>query len=117
MDNVWVANIVTGGTVILVIGWLFNRFVKTNDDRINATDIKAEAARHKAHEIERNYIKRFEEVHEKIDETKQELKDHFTKEINEVIRDKSNYRIEQSRWMGTIEGKIDNLANEFKRKP
>lgn len=109
MDKVWLANIITGGVVVTVLGWLLIRFIQNYDTRLSKTE--EEAA-----EIKKNYIRRFEEVNEKIDETKEELKEHFTTKIEEVIRDKSNYRIEQSRAIGVIETKIDILLNNNKHR-
>jgi len=109
MENVWVANIVTGGSILAVMIWFFNRFVKSYDDRL-------ERAEKESQEIKKNYIRRFEEIHEKVDDTKDELKDHFTREIQGVKDEKNNYRIIQSKEMGVIQTKLDHLTDMVKNR-
>lgn len=108
MENVWIANIVTGGFVVGIITWLFNRFINSYDKRLARAESKAE-------EIEKNYIHRFEDMHKSLDAATHNLREHFSKEISEVIRDKSAYRIEQAKSMGIMETKLDNLIELVKR--
>lgn len=100
--NYWLANFITAGVILTILSWLWQRFVKSNDRRIEEVEAKAD-------EIEKNYIRRFEDVHHKIDETKEELKDHFTREIKEVTGESHRYKESTSRELGTIAAKIDTL--------
>lgn len=104
MENVWVANIISGATTITVLAFFISRLIRGYDDRIKAAEEKAE-------EIEQNYIKRFEDVHKKIDRTKEEI---FHK-IDASSRDRSDYRERQAERMGAIETKLDILLKHNNR--
>lgn len=103
MENVWIANIISSVTVLGVLGWLLSRLVNGFEKRITENE-------HEVQEVRKNYIQRFEEVHEKIDDSERNIRHHFTEEIKKVVEDKNNYRITQARELGEISVKLDNLT-------
>lgn len=103
METQWLVNIVTV-TVISIIGWLIVRFIASFERRLKGAEMEAD-------EIRTNYIKRFEEVHEKIEESERRITEHFTREIKEVVRDKSEYRIQMGRDIAKMETKVDQLID------
>lgn len=96
IQDVWAANLITGGVILVVMGWLFKKWWDTVEQRLKAAEEKAEAARGHGETIERNYIKRFEDVHRQMDSNKNQIKDHFTEEIKQVTHEKNNYRQKQA---------------------
>jgi hypothetical protein len=108
VNNIWILNLVTSGAFFAAVIWLLHRFISSFDKRLSDNEQKTE-------KIEKNYIQKFNEVNKTIAQSEKNIRDHFTHEINDVIRDKSAYRIQQSRAMGIIETKLDNLTELLKR--
>lgn len=114
MENVWIANIVTGGFVVTLIAWLFNRMIRSFDLRLTKAEEKAE-------EIETNYNEKFREMTRNISASEQNIREHFNRRLDQtnekldkVISDKSDYRIQQGRWQGSMEEKLNNLVEHLK---
>lgn len=105
MDKIWIANLLTGTAVIGVITFLFNRFIKTYDERLKAAEDEAE-------DIKKNYIRRFEDVHRKLDDTTLDIKEHFNRKIEDVNNDRMVYRMNQAKSMGILETKIDFIIKQ-----
>lgn len=118
-ENIWVANLVSSGTILTVLGFLILRFIAGYDKRIKDLDCKSEAVKKKSEEIEKNYLHRFEEVRDKIDNAARNISEHFTEEIKQVVKDKYDYRIQQSGLTSEIKAKLDGLiqaVNSIKNK-
>lgn len=106
MENVWIANLVSTGVVLAVLGFLFKRFVTENDRRHEESEGRIHAAEKEAAEIKENYIKRFEGVHTKIDQTKDEI----VHRLNAMNED----RHQTARSMGILETKLTFASDAFK---
>ena len=112
-ENIWIANVATATVITGVIAFFFKRYVDQNDTRMDHMEKKAEAAKIHGETIDKTYIKRFEDVHKVVNHTKEEIKDHFTKEIKEVVHDKNNYRQQQAILTTEISRDVTNLVKSF----
>lgn len=120
VQDVWAANLITGAVILAVIGWLFKKWWDTVEQRFESARIEAKDAMKKAseakehgEEIEKNYVKRFEDVHREMESNKNQIKDHFTKEIKEVVHDKNNYRQTQAIVTTEIATNLANMIKTF----
>jgi dsDNA-specific endonuclease/ATPase MutS2 len=109
IENVWLANILTGAIVTGLIAFLGKRLLGSIDKRFDQQDGRIEKAEGETEEVKKNYIRRFELVHEKVDETKGELnvkieetKTEILKEIHQIQHDKHDYRQKQAESMGEL---------------
>lgn len=106
-QQIWVANIVTGGAILSVMIFFIRRFIKDYDDRLRRAEVKAE-------EIEENYIRRFEEVNERLEDKTAEIKKHFDEKVETINRDRTQYREQQARMNGILETKMDFIIKTIK---
>jgi predicted nucleic acid-binding Zn-ribbon protein len=104
--EVWIANFVTAATILSVIIYLAKRFINDYDKRLAAAEKKAE-------EIEENYIRRFEEVNERLEDKTYEIKKHFDEKVEMINRDRSSYREQQARVNGVLETKMDFIIKKI----
>lgn len=119
IDNIWAANIATTAVIVAVFGYLYKRNETHRDKCIQDAVLDAKSAKQHGEKIEKNYIQRFDDVHRELAENKEEIKDHFTKEIKEVTHDKNNYRYKQGMITTQISNDIAHLVkavDEIKNK-
>lgn len=117
MDQVWLANLVTGGVVLSVMGWLILRFIGSFEKRLAASEKKAD-------EIEENYISRFKEVNLNLSASENNIRKDFNtrldrtdEKIDKVIHEKLEHRVQQGRWQGVMEEKLNNVVDTLKHRP
>jgi len=89
--NVWIANLITGAVIIGVIGFLIIWMINKITADINSAKNEARSASLKAEQVERT----------------------VQSEVRKIVDSENEYRVTQSRWMGTIEGKIDRVNDRF----
>lgn len=109
VNEVWAANLVTGGVVIGVFGYFWHRFMKSIDDRIAEANSKAVEAKAHGEEIEDNYKKEFREVRKELAQNSEEIKNHFTKEIQQLSHEKNNNWQRQALQNGEMTADMRNL--------
>ncbi len=110
MNSVWIANLLTGALPMGIIIWLLQDFVKTvKKSIVNATE-KAEQALTKSSEIEVNYIERFLDVNNSINNSVVRVTENMTNSIKEVELEKNNYRLKQMGEIHDLKSKIDILT-------
>lgn len=115
-QNIWLGQTALG-ILLALLSYFMVRYARTNDERHEKNEDRMNKIEKEGDEIKKNYIRRFEEVHEKIDDTKEDLKDHFTREIKEVVADKHRYRERTNRELGEISTKIDYIIRNTNNKP
>ncbi len=116
LETVWLANALSTGLIVAILSYFLKRMFKQYDDRLAA-------AEKEAGEIKRNYLKRFQEVHETISEENDKTREHFDvriddvrRKMDEVNRDKMEFRLKQVEKMATIENKVDNIVDNLIRE-
>lgn len=110
--NIWIANIVTGTLIIGVLGWFVRKLIADNDARHKAAMERITAVDARSTNIEKNYIRRFEEIKEKQNKDKEEIIDRIGERIQQMEKESSAHREHQQRWMGTIETKVEGIARQ-----
>jgi hypothetical protein len=110
--NVWVANIATGTMILGVLGYFLKKFVSDNEARHKSASDRIAAVDARSSNIEKNYIRRFEEIKEKTNQDKEEIINRIGERIQAMEREGSQHRENQQRWMGTIETKVEGIARQ-----
>jgi hypothetical protein len=106
--DVWAANILTGAVVVGLLRWFALKLIATYEKRLEKID-----------KIEKNYLDRFERMHNAIENSEKRITEHFTEEIKQVTHDKNNYRQQQALLTGEMSTEVKNLirsVDELKRK-
>src|SRR5688572_23055024 len=103
-SNIWIVNLLTGGLGIVILSYLLKKWISSYEKRL-------EKAEEKAEEIQVNYNRKFREVNEKIDTTKDEI----IERIDSVIADKMQWRLQQTKDMATIQADIKYLTQTIVR--
>lgn len=108
-ENIWLGQAVLT-LMLAALSFFLTRYIRTNDRRMELIEKENE-------EIKKNYTKKFQEVHDKIDERVDELKDHFTREIKEVVADSHRSERQHNRELGEVSTKIDYIIRNINNKP
>lgn len=110
MESVWIANLVTGTVVIMVIGWLFSRFVKNYDSKIDEIKIMATTNAKRIEEIEEQSLNKIDSLKDQLANSERRL----SEEIKLVVADKNNYRLTQTTQMTRVETKQELIIGTLK---
>ena len=106
-NNVWISPALVGAAIALGI-WLFKglaeKYVKSIESRLEHGEEEVE-------EVKRNYNRKFQEVHEKIDRTKEIIIDR----IDRMNTDQMTWRMQASKDTATIQNDIKHLADTINR--
>ena len=105
------ANLLSTSLVLGIFWFLAKKYFGNLEARITQSENDAKALRERAHELEHNYVDRFEGVNKKQEENKEQV----LKRIDEINTDKINFRMKQVEKMATIENKVDNLIQAVNR--
>ncbi len=110
MNSVWIANLLTGAVPMAIIIWLLQDFIKTVKKSIVEASEKAEQALQRSNEIEVNYIERFLDVNNSINNSVVQVTENLRGSIREVEIEKNNYRMKQMEVIHDLKSKIDVLT-------
>lgn len=106
--NIWLINVISNlglGIILLsIIKFFLDRFIKQIDEKFSNQENRISANAKEIHEIKENYIDRFENV-----------KDHFSDQISQIVQDKNNYRIANASIISQITQQINNIFEAIKR--
>jgi hypothetical protein len=104
--NVWLANLVSAGVILAVLGFFLKRYVSSTDARIKAVE-------EEGGKIKSNYLSRFEKLDYKMETVRADLSD----KIQEVNAEKMQYRLQQTETLAIIKTKVEQLTDQLPRGP
>lgn len=113
MDNIWIANMVTSVGVGGLLWYGFKRYVTQQDDRHKLLDSKVDDCDDRSDKIEKNYIKKFDEVRKEINDSNKELGSEITKEIREITKDKNAADLALVKELAEMKGDMKHLQDSF----
>lgn len=113
MDNIWIANLVTSVGVGGILIYFFKRYVNQQDDRNKALDQKVADCDERSDLIEKNYIKRFDDVNKEINQSNNRLGEKISEEIKELTKSINESEKESIKEMAKMSGRVENMQNDF----